>query len=271
MQYDRRSGDRFPFGILVALLIALATTLLRGVEVAAAPPVAYVPPRPELRGKVPTEVFGVGAPGRRVVYVFDASGSMAERNQQAIRAAAQEVLQSIGHLSKHQEFAIVAYNETVKTFAPEAGRNEGGTKAGMVFATGENRRHAERFLQSVVAKGNAHHAAALETAYAMKPDVVFLITDSEARLDLTTFELGRVKAAAGKTPCMIVQLGDTKKQSCQNLSRLASETGGRYQKLTYQNAWNLAFQLPTDPTTARTELGSADASPTETAAVQLDR
>jgi hypothetical protein len=52
---------------------------------------------------------------------------------------------------------------------------------------------------------------------------------------------------------------------------LASETGGRYQKLTYQNAWNLAFQLPTDPTTARTELGSADASPTETAAVQVDR
>jgi len=209
-----------------------------------APPVANLTARPLIKGPVPTEVFGVGTRASRVVYVIDISGSMAGEDSNALRALVHEVQQSLEHLCKHQEFGIVVYNERVSVLASENG------KPVMLPATIENRAKAARFLQAVEPAGNARHAEAVMKAVELKPDAIFLVTDSESRLDLTPLELARLKPLVGKTSCLIVQLGDTKKHRCPNLSRLATESGGRYEKLTYEAAWMKAFPAMTVESTA---------------------
>lgn len=197
--------------------------------------VANLPAVPKPRGKASTEVFGMAAKANRVVYILDQSSSMAQHSANALRAGAKEIVESLGHLSKHQQFGIVVYNERVTKFPDIVGDER------MLEASSEHRQDAVEFLAGVKAKGNAFHAEAILAAYSMKPDVVFLITDSEAKFDVSSLDLVRLRGVAAKTPCMVIQLGNSKTQRCQNLARLAGESGGRYETMTYDGAWGLAF------------------------------
>ena len=76
-------------------------------------------------------------------------------------------------------------------------RSPPGTRGRLVFATDENRRAAARFIGSVRAAGGTRHADALVTAFRLDPDVVFLLTDADAKDDLGAEEIvGQVLTVA---------------------------------------------------------------------------
>ena len=118
-----------------------------------------------------TDVFGVHGTGSRFVYLLDRSASMANRGQIALDAARREVAESLGHLHKGNEFAVLFFADTVERFP------EGNGAADFAPFSADAVRHAKDRLRRVRATGHGGHARAIEEALVMNPDVVFLITD----------------------------------------------------------------------------------------------
>ena len=142
-------------------------------------------------GSAQTKFFGLEAQGNKFVYVLDRSGSMGDNHETKMKAAKEELLKSLQDLDERQQFYIVFYNETPRLFDP------GISKGRLVFATDDNKRHAEQFIAGVHPDGGTNHMAALTAALRLRPDVIFLLTDGEAKDDLSADELKRIDAING--------------------------------------------------------------------------
>lgn len=180
-------------------------------------------------GGVRTGIFGAEARGNRFVYVFDRSASMAEPEGRPLAVAKGELLRSIEDLGEVQQLSLVFYNERVQMFSPP------GTRGRLVFATDENRRAAARFIGSVRATGGTRHADALAAAFRLDPDVVFLLTDADAKDDLDAAEVARLERLAGGTRLLVVQFGDDARRS-PGLEGLAERCGGNYRVMSLEAA-----------------------------------
>lgn len=137
----------------------------------------------EIGGQVTTEIFGVKGTGNRFVYVFDKSDSMNGYEGRPLRAAKQALLASLESLGEVNQFQIVFYNNDRDIFRR-------GNEASMFFGTPEVKQAAQRFVQGVTASGGTDHLQALRHALALKPDVVFLLTDAEG--GFTSSELSQI-------------------------------------------------------------------------------
>jgi hypothetical protein len=124
-------------------------------------------------GKVTTDIFGLKGTGSAFVYVFDRSASMEDLGGKPLRAAKRQLIESLRFLGDEQQFQVIFYNDSTRTY-----RSTGGD-SGLVFATAEERRRAERFVDSIRGEGGTDHMSALKLALAMGPDVIFLLTDAE--------------------------------------------------------------------------------------------
>ena len=124
-------------------------------------------------GKVTTEVFWVKGTGSSFVYVFDRSGSMDDLGGRPLRAAKQQLLESLQTLGETQQFQIIFYNNDIKIFQPEPGQSI------LTFADEISKKRARSFIASIKGDGGTNHLAALKTALAYTPDVIFLLTDAE--------------------------------------------------------------------------------------------
>jgi len=186
---------------------------------AAQPPKS--PPPVKSPGGVRTGIFGLEAKGNRFVYVFDRSASMGEPDGRPLSAAKGELIRSIDELGDVQQFYVIFYNDRLQVFSPA------GNRGRLVFATEENRRAARRFVDSVRADGGTRHAEALAAAFRLAPDVVFLLTDADAKDDLTDAELERLSRLGSGSRCLVVQFGDESRRS-PRLADLAARSGGRY-------------------------------------------
>ena len=205
----------------------------RPIKVPPMAPRAPRPPRPDEAAT--TGVFGVQGAGSRFVYLFDRSESMATHGEAALDAARTEVSESLGHLHKGHSFVILFYAEKVKRFPDAIGAKD------LVPVTPDVIRRAKKAVADVEVGGRAGHAKALEEAFVMNPDVVFLITDSQKRDDLNAGELDKLLRIRGATKVMVVHLGAVAAQRCPNLAQLAGKTGGRYEALTFDGtAWKRA-------------------------------
>lgn len=180
-------------------------------------------------GGVRTGIFGAEARGNRFVYVFDRSASMAEPEGRPLAVAKRELLRSIGDLGEVQQLSLVFYNDRVQMFAPP------GSRGRLVFATEEHRRAAVRFIGSVRATGGTRHGDALAAAFRLDPDVVFLLTDADAKDDLDAAEVGRLKRLAGGARLLVVQFGDDQRRS-PGLEALADHSGGSYRVIDLETA-----------------------------------
>ena len=180
-------------------------------------------PTPPLKspGGVRTGIFGLEARGNRFVYVFDRSASMGEPGGHPLAAAKRELLRSLDELGEVQQFYVIFYNDRLQVFSPP------GTRGRLLFATDENRRAASRFIDSVRPAGGTRHEDPLAAAFRLAPDVVFLLTDADAKDDLSPDGLERLARLGSGSRCMVVQFGDEATRS-PRLAELASRCGGRY-------------------------------------------
>jgi hypothetical protein len=184
-------------------------------------------------GPTHTDVFGLAAEGTRFVYVFDRSESMNSvltytsegepvYSITPLEAAKAELLKSLKDLDRRHRFHIVFYNNEPWLFDP------GQSPSRMVVASRENKRRASLFVHSVYGHGNTNHIKPLELALRMKPDVIFVLTDGEAKDDPTDYELAKLhKLNDGATRINVVQFCYSLRTRS-SLVRLANENGGQH-------------------------------------------
>jgi len=129
-------------------------------------------------GRGPLAVFGphgggadvafINIPGgeaRTVVFVCDASGSMIN----TFGSLKAELVKAVSALKAVRGFNIVFFqDEKAAAFAPD-----------LVFATPENKRKADKWLDTVTTTGTTNPIPGLEQAFRSKPQLIYLLTDGD--------------------------------------------------------------------------------------------
>ncbi len=143
-----------------------------------------------------TSMFGLVGEGSNFVYVFDRSESMnsvftltSEGRSVSITplaAAKAELIQSLEHLGDSNKFQLIFYNDEPLMFTDAYGPN------GVFTATPDAKALATAFITALPGQGNTNHLGALEMALRSNPDVLFLLTDGEAKDDPTPAQLRRL-------------------------------------------------------------------------------
>lgn len=169
-------------------------------------------------GHTRVSVFGLEATGGRFVYAFDRSMSM---NGAPLRAAKQELLQSLDALADIHRFQILFFNHTVTAFDLTGGRNR------VAYATDQNKRLASSYISGITSDGNTRRLPALRHALAMRPDAVFFLTDADD--PMSPRELAQVEELAGGATINAIEFGVGKQTARSNfLIELSQATGGGY-------------------------------------------
>jgi hypothetical protein len=172
-------------------------------------------------GRGRTKVYGLQGEGFKFVYVFDRSGSMGGSGNRALNSAKRELLRSLNDLGETHQIQIIFYNEqpTIMRLGPSAQ---------LVFATDDNKRQAQAFVNSISADGATQHEPAIRLAMQLSPDVVFFLTDAD-QPELSRAQLDRIaKMNQGRAVINTIEFGLGPKIRKENfLDRLAQENGGQ--------------------------------------------
>lgn len=169
-----------------------------------------------------TTFFQVPAHGRRIVYVLDASMSMGKDG--ALKVAREELLQSIRSLPSDVEFQVIVYNTRPRLLNPKWEFK----LQPMLRANREAIEEVAAGLAALNAEGGTDHGPALQRALALRPDVIFLLTDAD---DLKQDHLSLVsRLNQGKAVIHTIELSPhNRHRPGMPLQRLASENRGQYQ------------------------------------------
>lgn len=123
-----------------------------------------------IESEVKLGFFGTRGEGRSVVFVVDMSGSM--EGARFIRAQ-QELVKAIHQLHVTQKFYVIFFNkDTVPLFFPRPPRD-------LVTATPAMKRSATRWIVERRPGLGTEPEGALVRALALKPDVIYFLTDGE--------------------------------------------------------------------------------------------
>jgi hypothetical protein len=175
-------------------------------------------------GQARTQVFGAEATGTKFVYVFDRSASMQGFQGRPMVAATSQLSASLNDLDSVHQFQIVFYNEAPAVFNPDRPR-----PPSMLFASDENKRLAQEFIERISPAGGTRHREAINLALGMRPDVVFFLTDA-AEPQLTPGQLAEIKRRnRGEATIHSIEFGSGPFQGGDNfLVRLARQNGGKH-------------------------------------------
>ncbi len=177
---------------------------------------------PAIGGKARTQVFGVEGEGYRFVYLFDRSGSMGGTGNSALAMAKAQLLQSLQSLDRSHQFQIIFYNQRPLPFNPT------GEGSRLLYATDRNKELASRFVRGMTADGGTHHEDALMAAIALRPDVIFFLTDADEPR-LWPSQLQRIHRRAAGVAINTIEFGLGPQQNKRNfLVQLAEQNGGRH-------------------------------------------
>lgn len=169
------------------------------------------------------EFFGMREQCETIAYVIDRSGSMGTRD--ALGVAKRELRASVGRLPARARFGVVFYN-----LEPEVFADAGGT-AGLMANSAANRTEVDRRLDAMEARGGTRPRPALRAAFAMRPEVIFLLTDGQELSEDDLRALGPELKSAG-TRIHVIEFGGGPPLGEQEpLTRLARMTGGTYQRI----------------------------------------
>lgn len=171
--------------------------------------------------------FGMplGDGARKVVFVIDRSGSMTD----AMDLVKHELKRCISELGAGDaaEFHVIFYSSGPPVELPPRR---------LIAATERNKRLACEFIDGITARGETDPSEALESAFAVRPDVIYLLTDGE-------FERSVVD--------LVKQLNPDKRVKVNTISflygphvvlkEIAKQTGGTY---TFVSEADLASLLP---------------------------
>jgi uncharacterized protein with von Willebrand factor type A (vWA) domain len=172
-------------------------------------------------------LFGMTVPGKKVVYLLDASGSMYRpltgRDARArIVIASEEIRRSILALPEHVMFNVILVANTADHF-----------EAKLVAASADNKARAIAFLaQPSSQKGETHLEDGLTQAIAMEPDSIIILTDGITNGPDWSL-LAQVRTAQNKrpTPARFYAFGMTAEKAIDGdrlLRQLTREYGGAY-------------------------------------------
>jgi len=178
--------------------------------------------RREIGGKARVRLFGIVGEGRKFVYVFDRSDSMNWYNKRPLRAAKAELLASLESLEETHQFQIIFYNHEPLAFNPSGHANR------LAFATEQNKRNAQSFVQSIVASGGTRHLEALLLAINFQPDVIFFLTDADDP-QMDDGQLALVHRRGAGITIHAIEFGYGPQRKPNNfLVRLARQNGGQH-------------------------------------------
>ncbi len=173
-------------------------------------------------GKARTRLFGIEGEGYRFVYLFDRSGSMGWMNNRPLIVAATQLIESLNSLERSHQFQIIFYNHRNWVFNPTGDSNR------LLFATDQNKELASRFVRGITADGGTEHEGALLAAIALRPDVIFFLTDADEPR-LWPSQLERLRRRAAGITIHAIEFGFGPQQNPRNfLVQLAEQNGGRH-------------------------------------------
>lgn len=171
--------------------------------------------------------FGTKAKGNSFVFIVDCSGSMTTRTGQVhprlqipltrfIRAR-QELYLSLSQLRRGQTFYIIFYNnETFPMFYPRNAQS-------LVPASPDNLGWARRWIQKVKAGGGTEPQEAMRLALALRPQVIFFLTDGAI-----PGATRRIAKENNKSRTRIHTIGFGNKNNLEILRNIAKDNQGRF-------------------------------------------
>jgi hypothetical protein len=168
-----------------------------------------------------TEFFGAREHAHSFAYVIDCSGSMAVQN--ALTVAQRELLRSLEQLPPDARFGVIFYNLSATIFTDSQGRQA------LMAATQANKARVRSLLAKVKPNGGTNHMSALRTALALRPEVIYFLTDADL---MTSKDVEDILEEAGATRIQAIEfgVGPDLGQSVP-LRRLAAASGGTYRYL----------------------------------------
>jgi hypothetical protein len=136
--------------------------------------------------------FQIETDAHSVVYVIDRSASMGPNG--GLRSAKKELLASLNQLPPATLFQIIPYNGRAEPLCLNGSRE-------LVAASAENRRAARLLIEDIRPEGGSRHALALHRALALRPEVIFFLSDGDDLqasdiAALTRFNQGRTRVHA---------------------------------------------------------------------------
>jgi len=162
---------------------------------------------------------GVATQAKSVVFVIDCSASMGLHGR--LHRALTEVESSLTQLSVPTRFQVIAYHRSAEPLRI-------GTKPGLLVAEPETVTATVAALRQLRAEGSADHRRAINAALALRPDVIYFLTDEDDFTAAAAFDLTR--ANAGRcTIHTICLVAPTLIQS--PLAQLASHNRGTFSVL----------------------------------------
>lgn len=189
----------------------------------------------EGEGHAYTSMFGLAGEGGNFVYAFDRSQSMnsvftymvdgaRSLNITPLESAKKELIRSLGDLNDGCRFQVVFYNDIAVMF--------GGSPT-MYTANYANKQLATSFVEGMKAEANTKHLVALEDALQCRPDMIFLLTDGEAKDDPSISEVRRLirHCKKSKIKINVVHFCFDVRENC-SLIQLAEGTGGQHRFIT---------------------------------------
>lgn len=172
-----------------------------------------------------TAFFGAEEQARSFAYVIDRSGSMSQHH--ALRLAKAELLVSLAQLPPDAKFAVLFYNIDATPILDARGQFT------LRSATAVNKSEVESRLADVTAIGGTDHARALRAAFALRPEVIFFLTDA---LQMTNETAERLQAEAGTTRIQAIEFGiGPDPGMIDPLKALALATGGGFRYVDVTN------------------------------------
>jgi len=176
-------------------------------------------PRSARGGRARVRFYDLEGEGSRFVYVLDRSESMSGR---PLASAKRQLIASLQPLESTHQFQIIFFNHRLQIFDLTGGQHR------VAFATDENKANAAKFVDSITADGGTETASALSAAVAMRPDVIFLLTDAEDALSAAQLD-AIVRKNNGRASINVVEFGfGPASGNSQHLVSLARQNGGRY-------------------------------------------
>jgi hypothetical protein len=165
-----------------------------------------------------TQFFGAREHAHSFAYVIDCSGSMATRN--SLEVAKRELLASLNQLPPDAEFAVIFYSLLPRMLSDPQGRR------GWMMATATNKARVQSQLTSILPDGGTDHMSALRMALALKPEVIFFLTDADL---MTNADVNEILAEVGTTRIQAIEFGrGTSFGQSTPLRRMATTTGSSY-------------------------------------------
>ena len=157
---------------------------------------------------------GVDAHARKVVFLIDRSGSMAD----TFDFVRNELMRSIAGLSPEQSYHVIFFSR---------GRAVENPPKRLIRATEDNKKRTYDFLDTIRAEGRTDPRQAIRRAFLVgggPPDLVILLTDGEFDRELVRViqRLNRTGGIRVSTISFIYRVGETL------LKKIAQENGGTY-------------------------------------------